>query len=201
MAYSGGQEEKMSVLTLRPESMLMSQGQGLQATYPDTSETSEFLPTPYRTNLHRQEYMRWLRVFTAITWYYSSCDSSDSALTPRRSNIPQDPTLMLTSWASPSGFAAFKGCTQTLWHTSDPTARAPGTDYDFQDGTSVRSYIQSLCTQLWVARLNGQAATTTTRKESCSAEPMVSLCHPQYSVPRVRCHLPPLPLDLWCPWV
>lgn len=91
MAYSGGQEEKMSVLTLRPESMLMSQGQGLQATYPDTSETSKFLPTPYRTNLHRQEYMRWLKVFTAITWHYSGCDSSDPALTPGEATSPRTP--------------------------------------------------------------------------------------------------------------
>ena len=36
--------------------------------------------------------------------------------------------------------------------------------------------------------------------ESC-AEPVVSLYQPQYSVPRVRCHLPHPPLDFWCPWV
>jgi hypothetical protein len=66
MAYSRGQQE-ISVLTLRPESMLMSQGQGLQAMYPDTSVTLKFLPTPCRTDPHRPEYMRWLRVSTAIT--------------------------------------------------------------------------------------------------------------------------------------
>lgn len=58
----------MSVLTFRSESMLMFQGQSLQAMDPHTPGTSEFLPIPYRTDLNRPEYTRWLGVSTAITW-------------------------------------------------------------------------------------------------------------------------------------
>lgn len=48
----------MSVLTLRSESMLMFQGQSLQAMDPHTPGTSEFLPIPYRMDLNKPEYTR-----------------------------------------------------------------------------------------------------------------------------------------------
>lgn len=50
---------------------------------------------------------------------------------PQETQPPSAPHTQALLCASPSGFVAFKGDAQAPCHTSDPTARALGTDYDF----------------------------------------------------------------------